>query len=165
MSKKPERKWEYTRDDIELYVATPKEPTGEVPNWTVSPRGNPAHQTRSMNLRLCNTVFQPAGQKFTARGVEKEVESFVSVLILEDERIRSIDFTPVKQRYLLSPSKARDRGWHENQLYYDPKSDLIVNDHVRDDFEYFAPTDLQSFFEFSCNRWNIRFSENERRLL
>lgn len=155
----------YTKEQIEEYVKHPKLPTGDVPAWAISRRGNPTHWTRSFSLQLKGKLFQTRDQRFSARGLTETPESYKAVLILEDERIRSIDYTPVKQHFMLQNNRVKQAGWHENHLYYNPQTNSIENDHVYEELENFSPQDLESFYEFSCKRWTIEIPESERGLL
>lgn len=165
MQKQHHHNWTYTKEQVENYVRTTKIPVGDVPAWTTSKRDNPSHRARSFDIQMKDTPFQTRDQRFNVRGLPEAPESYKATLILESERIRGIDYTPVKQHYMLRKNRVKQAGWHENHLYYNPETKCIENDHEYEGLDNFSPQDLDSFYEFSCNRWTIEIPRQERRLL
>lgn len=165
MDRKQRQSWRFSLKETQDYVSLPKEPRDGEPAWTLSHKGNPKHMQCLFALRIKDTPFQPSGQKYDAKGLTDKQESYTAALVLEDERIRSIDYNMVRRRYMFSDEIVREKAWHENIRYYSPEAVEIVNEHETLGFEAFYPTDLQSFHLFCCNRWNIELAEDERRLL
>ena len=151
--------------ETQEYVRYPKEPRDGEPTWASSHKGNPKHMQCRFAVRIKGTSLQPPGQKYDVKGLTDKQESYTAALVLDDERIRSIDYNMVKIRYMLSDEIVRDKAWHENVRYYRAETSEIVNAHETLGFDTFNPEDLQSFHLFCCERWNIELSEEERRLL
>ena len=165
MEHKQRQSLRFTLKETMDYVSLPKEPRDGAPSWISSQKQNPKHMQCRFALRVKDTPMQPYGQKYDVKGLTDKQESYTAALILEDERIRSIDYNMVKVRYLLCDNVVREKAWHENVRYYNPETGMIVNDHVTLGLEAFAPTDLQSFHVFCTERWNIDVIEQEGRLL
>ena len=93
-----------------------------------------------------------------AAGVLDDPTTFVAALILDGERIRGIDYTPIERRRHFR--LAIPKGWHENVIDPNlPTNDQGRNRHVTvSDWEV---GDLHSFVRLVATRWNIDFCLEE----
>ena len=105
-----------------------------------------------------------ADMEYVAYGAPSVPESYSAAYLVNKTRIRGIDFCPVKNRHMYSETDVKERGWHENILYWDEEEGKQENEHDFASLSEFAPTDLQNFFQLSCNRWNIELPNEERSL-
>lgn len=101
---------------------------------------------------------------YCARGTSNLPTTYSAVFLLDEERTRGIDYTPVKTRHMFDDDKVRHIGWHENIIYHDPKLGYRVNHHDYS-LQDWTPSDLDSFYPFTCEHWNIEVPEMERRLI
>lgn len=81
-----------------------------------------------------------------------EVESYRAALVLEGERVRGVDFSPIARMKRYRPHI--ERGWHENVI--DPN--LPLSDDKRNRHESLPdldPRDLEGFLRDVCRMWQI----------
>lgn len=166
MAKKYQRQLRYTLEQTQQYVDQPKEPVGGVvPEWRVSTRGNPVHVVRCMHLRMTTALFQPSDQKYHVHGLKSNPYNYACALVLEGERIRGIDYCEAKKTRFFDKNTTIVPGWHENVCYFDFDQNRVVNDHIKEGFEDFAPVDLDDFFYRTTEHWNIIIQKNRETLL
>lgn len=85
-----------------------------------------------------------------------EPRTYTAALVLEGERIRGVDFSPVRKRRFFKETVSK--GWHENVRDPNlPTADAGRNRHVglRD----FEVTDLQDFVQKVGKLWHIELGE------
>ncbi len=80
-------------------------------------------------------------------GDAAEVASYRAALILEGERVRGIDYSPIERKKFYRDYLVK--GWHENVLDPNlPSSDRNRNRH--EPLPGFEPADLESFLREAC---------------
>lgn len=165
MKKSGRHPWRYTLEATELYVKSAKAPANNETGWKSSRRNNPQHKQCLFPLYLKNMPFQPASQLYKASGLLTESDSFSSALVLDNNRVRGIDYNLITNRQYFDDNRKKIKSWHENIIYYSPNENKIINEHSTQGFETFNPSDLESFHRFCCHHWNIEIPEEEGRLL
>ncbi len=159
--------WTYTEEETQAHVDRKKECRFPLQGWR-EVRGKSQTLERKEDLVFVDSPSYPVSMKIHVTGTGEMLESYRSAFILNQERIRGVDFMPVKNKRFFSNLDVKEVGWHENVLYWDRKEGLIVNDHrslAEDAMESWASQDLRGFFDFCCHLWNIDAPEKERSLL
>lgn len=154
----------FTLKETNYIVSLTKVPQGnEVPAW--SQRGtHPNSLGCKMTIEAKEESYLFADMEYVASGAPPVPESYSAAYLVNKTRIRGIDFCPVKNRHMYSDTAVKERGWHENIIYWDEEKGKIVNEHNFETLEDFEPTDLQNFFQRSCSKWNIELPNEERSL-
>ena len=95
-------------------------------------------------------------------GLLENPQSYQSSLLLEDQKIRGIDYHPIERRRFYR--EVSPKGWHEDRI--DPN---LAKDekgqHERVSLPDFSPIDPVDFLRKSCQRWNIDLPPTDESLL
>ncbi len=165
--KKSLPEWTYNKEEVQAHVDRQKDCREPVRGWS-EVKGKKQTKERKEDLVFSDEPAYPVSMKIHVTGTGNMVESYRSAFILSEERIRGIDYCPVKNRRFFSDEDIKEVGWHENVLYYDLRKGKIENEHnplTETDMTAWITADLVGFFDFSCKTWNINPPEEERRLL
>lgn len=154
--------WKFTLEDNQFFVNARKKPKGSVPPWSATKTHNT--QTKRVPLTFVERTYSLADMEYAVRGEPKTFSSYAAVFLVAKKRIRGIDYTSVKNRQFFDDNRVREKGWHENVIYYDEESGQIVNDHRYSQLEDFSVSDLDDFKIKTANKWNIELPEEERSL-
>lgn len=161
--KKRYQPWSYTLEQTEYYINSPKRSKKRNVAWNLVKNRSQTQGLR-FDVELTDTPFLPIAMGYCARGTSNLPTTYSAVFLLDEERTRGIDYTPVKTRHMFDDDKVRHIGWHENIIYHDPKLGYRVNHHDYS-LQDWTPSDLDSFYRFTCEHWNIEVPEMERRLI
>lgn len=146
--------WQFTPRKVEEILSQPKE---------FVPEKNPEFRSEKDSTTLTclsrvNFKREPTpciSMRYKASGSPKLIESYSSAFLLNNRRVRGIDFSPIerKKRYITVIPK----GWHENIVdpAY-PEKDLTKGNRHAALPGDFSPSDLAQFHKACSKRWNIK---------
>ena len=163
---KEEDKWLFSRTETDECISQPKVPVGPVPDW--QPKSGDGRSTvqKKFKLRFKDRPTIGCTLRYSAHGAETEPRSYAAAFILNNQRIRGIDYTPVKNMHMFRETETREAGWHENIIYADAETSTLKNEHTAyAELQGFHPQSLEDLLAFTCSRWNIELPDEERRLL
>lgn len=146
--------WQFTTREVEDILSQFKE---------FVPDRNPEFKNKKdSTARTCtsqvNFVQNPThyiSMRYSVSGSPEHMESYSAAFILNNRRVRGIDFCPIerKKRYVtLIP-----QGWHENIIdpTYPGKDLMKGNRHVPLPKDFTA-SDLYIFHKACSGKWNIK---------
>jgi hypothetical protein len=85
-------------------------------------------------------------------------ETYTAALVLDDERIRGVDFSEIQRRRLYKETKPK--GWHENII--NPNQPTHHKDRNRhESLRNFEATDLQDFVQKIGKLWQIEMAKEK----
>lgn len=155
-----------SRAETDECILQPKIPVGAIPDWQPKPSDPRRTVRRNFAVRFKDKPTVGCTMAYSAHGFGEMPQSYAAAFILNQQRIRGIDYTPVRNMHLFREKEVRNAGWHENIRYFNESIQDFTNDHTAyTELSGFNPQTLEELFQFSCARWNIEIPETERRLL
>lgn len=149
----------YTELQIEEMVKAEKQPVRWDP-WEFESMGGES-------IRLIRDMIRTDGKsdriRFIVRvPVKQDILTCKASLLLEDERVRGVDYHELAQRRFYK--EVAPAGWHEDVV--NPNLEKgEKGEHMRLALNDFEPYHIQDFVKRVCQRWNILMPATEDTLL
>jgi hypothetical protein len=149
----------YTELQIEEMVKAEKQPVHWNP-WEFEALGGES-------LRLTRDLIRTDGKSDRIRLIirvlnKKDILTCKASLLLEDIRVRGIDYHELAQRRFYK--EIIPAGWHEDIVNPNLEKDE-KGEHIRLALENFAPYHIRDFVKKICRRWNILMPGTEDTLI